>query len=224
MHIFTSHYYEQGRNHSTLLLQQYQYRHTPVCLICLCYGENEAQGKAGAYFTGRLLQWFRGQSLGRLVKSPEDRLPVLQDQLRELIEDTDEELKTSRFVSEEKNLDLAGILCVGECFLLFFRGTQGIYLLNRSVGRGHIRHVGGETANVGGCALVLRQGILQQDVGLLFATKSFCDHMMKQELQDCLHVETVLSEEQATRHLRELAERGEMQGGRNMTAALLLVR
>lgn len=224
MHIFTSHYYQQGRNYGTLLLQQYQYHCIPVCLLCLCHGENETQGKAGAYFTGRLLQWFRAQSLRHLVKSTENRLPILQDQLRELIEDTDKELKTSRLVSEEKNMDLAGILCVGEYFLLFFRGRQKIYLLNRSWGRGHIRCVSDEMAYGSECDPVLRQGILQRDVGILLAAGSFCGHMTEQELRECLHVETVLSEEQAERHLRELAWRGEMQGGRNMTAALLLAR
>ena len=224
MHIFTSHYYQQGRNYSTLLLQQYQYRHMPICLICLSHGENESQGKAGAYFTGRLLQWFRGQSLGRLVKSPENRLLTLQDQLRELIECTDAELKNCSFGSAEKNMDLAGILCVGEDFLLFFRGQQKICLLNRSFGRSHIRCFSEEMTDDIGCALVLRQGILQRDVGLLLATESFCGHMAEQELRECLHVETVLSEEQAERHLRELAGRGERQNGRNMSAALLLTR
>lgn len=224
MHIFTSHYYQQGRNYSTLLLQQYQYRHMPIGLICLCYGENESQGKAGAYFTSRLLQWFRGQSLGRLVKSPENRLLILQDQLRELVECTDAELKNCSLSSEEKNMDLVGILCVGEDFLLFFRGHQKIYLLNRCFGHGHIRCFSEETEKDIGCALVLRQGILQQDVGILLAAESFCGHMTEQELKECLHVETVLSEEQAERHLRELAERGERQAGRNMAAALLLAR
>ena len=222
MHILTSHYYQQGSNFSTLLLQQYQCSRIPICLICLCGGENEAQGKAGAYLTGRLLQWFREQSMRHLVKSPEERLSALQDRLRELILCTDKELKSSILKSEEKNTEPVGILSVGEDFLLFGRGGQKIYLINRIFGRSHVRRLDGELFCGGGDALIFRRGILQQSVGLLFATRSFGEPMTERELGECLHVESVRTEEQAARHLRELAEGSRLQRGHNMSAALLL--
>ncbi len=221
MHIFTSHYYQQGRNDSALLLQQYEYRRTSVCLICLIPGQNEPQGRAGAYVTGQLLQWFRTLSLRKLDRSPENSLAALEEPLRALIRRTDGEMRSCGLTPEGKNTDLAGMLCAGEQFLLFSRGGQGIYLLNRSFGRGYVRNIGGEMRAAGARGLVLRQGSLQEEVGILFATESFCGQVKERELREGLYVEEVLTEPRAARHLWELGRQAEERGGRNMGAALM---
>ena len=220
-HFITSAYWQQGHNDSALLLQHYQYGELPLCFACLCPGEGEDRGRAGAYLTERLLVWFRGLSWGRLTRDPEGRLQGLGNKLEETVERAGREMRDRGFLTKQEEPDLTGILCVGEHFLLFGQGSCQIWLLNRCFGRGYIQRIE-ESSPIRGNGSFLRQGTLQRGIGLLFATESFCSRVTDSELRECLHVETVRTQEQADRHLRELGLRAREQGGSHMGAVLLL--
>lgn len=226
MNFITTTYWQTGQNHSALLLQQYQYRHVPICMIALCTGCDEPQGKAGAYLTGQLLQWFRRLSFKQLARKPDGYLSALKSSLQVLLKQLDAELTSCGLISQEAFLPLSGILCSDNHFLMFTRGKQHIYLLNKGFGQSRLQFlsneltVGQPSAN----ALILRQGLLQQDVGLLFGTNTFCDQLTDREIRECLYVEELQRQDQVGRRLQELGHRAEALGGRDMAAALLLAR
>lgn len=226
MDFFTTTYWQAGQNHSALLLQQYRYRHTAICLTAVCAGCNEAQGKACAYLTGQMLQWFRCLSFKQLARNPDSYLSALEYSLQSLIKQLDSELISCGFISQETFLPLSGILCSDDHFLLFTRGKQHIYLLNKGFGQSCLQSLSDEMAagQTSSDELILRQGILQQDVGLLFVTDTFCKHLTDRELRECLYVEELQGQDRLTRRLRELGNRAETLGGRDMAAVLLLTR
>lgn len=232
MNLITSAYWQQSPNYTALLLQQYRHRAADLCLTCVCSGESEGQGRANAYLTRRLLQWFRELNWRRLAARPEKRLSALAAPLENTLSRMQRELADCGLLPEGVALSFSGILCAGTDFLLFHCGEQRIYLLNRAFGRGQLQCISDTVAagqgQVGTNAkeepLLLRQGILQQDIGLLIATHSLCDCVTEQEIRECLYVEDVLTKEQADRHLRELGREGERQGGRDQAAVLLLTR
>ena len=215
----TSVYWQREHNDSALLLQHYRYKGVPLCFSCVCAGEGEARGHAGAYLTGQLLSWFRALPLRRLAGNPEERLPGLETMLAERIERSKKELRRRGFLGEE-GLDFAGILCASQYFLLFREGSCQICLLNQCFDKGHFGRISERQLPEGGS--FIQQGILQRGIGLLLATESFCSKLKDQELEECLHVKTVRTGEQADRHLQELGIRAEEQGGRHMGAVFLL--
>lgn len=226
MNFFTTTYWQAGQNHSALLLQQYRYRYTPICLIAVCAGCDEAQGKAGAYLTGQMLQWFRQLSFKQLARNPDGYLSTLETSLYVLLKQLDTELISCGLISQETFLHLSGILCSDDHFLLFTRGKQYIYLLNKGFGQSCLQSLSDEmtAGQTSPDELILRQGKLQQDVGLLFGTDTFCKQLTDRELRECLYVEELQGQNQVTRRLRELGYRAETLGGGDMAAALLLAR
>ena len=226
MNFITATYWQSTRNDSALLLQQYQYKHTPLCLITLCDGQNEVQGKAGAYLTGQLLQWFRGLPFLRIIRDPDSSLSTLETQLKNLLSQLHNDLISCGLLSPLQVLPLSGILCFDDMFLIFANRNHPVYLLNKGFGQSRIQNLYSELISEQDASdsLVLRQGILQQDVGILFATETLCRQLTEQEIQECMYVEEIHTEDQAARHLQELSSRAEGLGGRNMAAAFLLAR
>lgn len=195
-------------------------------MISLCTGCNEAQGKAGAYLTGQLLQWFRRLSFKRLARNPDGYLTVLESSLQALLKQLDAELISCGLISQETFLPLSGILCSDDHFLIFTRGKQHIYLLNKGFGQSRLQSLSDEmtAGQMSPDALILRQGILQQEIGLLFGTDTFCNQSSDREVRECLYVEELQGSDQVGRRLRELGHRAETLGGQNLAAALLLTQ
>lgn len=226
MNLFTTTYWQAVQNHSALLLQQYQYRHAPVCLIAVCDGCDEAQGKAGAYLTGHLLQWFRGLSFKQLARNPDSYLLFLESSLQDIVQRLDNDLVSCGHMSKETSLSLSGILCADDQFLIFTRGKQHIYLLNKGFGQSRMQHLSEALTGAQASAdtLVMSQGILQRDVGLLFCTDTFRQLLTDSEISECLYVDELNRSDQVRRRLQELGNRAEALGGRDMAAAMLLAR
>lgn len=224
MNLITAVYWQDFQNHSALLVQHYQYKHTPICLFALCAGQNEAQGKAGAYLTGQLLQWFRGQPFKRLVRNPDKYFPSLEENLEHFLGQLNGDLISGGLAPHLQSIPISGIFCVDDRFLLFSGGGQKIFILNKNLGHGHVQcltdHMGDEKTAAG--SLNIRQGILQCKVGLLFVTDTFYRQLTEQDIRECLYVDELCGEDQMQRHLRELGRRGEALGGRDMAAGMLL--
>ena len=226
MNLVTAAYWQAFQNHSALLLQQYQCQCIPICLFALCPGQNESQGKAGAYLTGQLLQWFRGQPFKRLARNPDKYFPALEQDLEHLLGQLSGDLISGGLAPHLQSFPISGIFCVDDHFLLFSCGGQKIYSLNKNLGHGHVQCITDPVQNEKEAAdsLYIRQGILQRKVGLLFATDTFCRQLTEQDIRECLYVDELCGEDQMRRHLWELGRRGEALGGRDMAAGMLLTR
>lgn len=224
MNLTTAVYWQTFQNHSALLVQHYQYKHTPICFFALCSGQNEHQGKAGAYLTGQLLQWFRGQPFKRLARNPDKFFPSLEENLEHFLGQLNRDLISGDLAPHLQSIPISGILCVDDHFLLFFSGGQKIFFLNQNLGHGHVQcltdHAEKENTAVG--SLNMRQGILQCKVGLLFVTDTFCRQLTEQDIRECLYVDELRGEDQMQRRLQELGRRGEALGGCDMAAGMLL--
>lgn len=226
MNLITAVYWQAFQNHSALLLQQYQCQCIPICLLVLCPGQNESQGRAGAYLTGQLLQWFRGQPFKRLTRNPDKYFPSLEENLEHFLGQLDEDLISGGLAPHLQSIPISGILCVDDHFLLFSSEGQRIFFLNKNLGHGHVQCLTDHTENVKTAAgnLNICQGILQREVGLLFVTDTFCRQFTEQDIKECLYVDELHGEDQIQRRLRELGHRGEALGGRDMAAGMLLTR
>ncbi len=215
MDFFAAHYRQQGENSPSLLLQQYQYRHTQLFFGCMCLGNGKG-GRAGGYMSERLLAWFRGLDLRKLLRNREHKMDMLSEMLTGVVGDTDKELLDGGL--EEGKVGLAGILCVEDSYLLLRRGRTAICLINTGFGRTCLRRLleGGEEG-----ALEKGQGSLQPHIGLLFAVESFLSHITEPMIREGLSVSETNTERRAERHLTELAGEAQRRGAENMGAILL---
>lgn len=216
MQFLSAFYWQQARNEnaSGLLLQQYVCAGVCVHFSCVCRGR-DGDDRAGGYMTERFLWWFRGLSLRRLTSKPEKALEEAEEGLSRLILRADDELAAAGPAGTGKTT-LAGIFCVGEEFFFFCRGEQRIYLINTGFGRAHIGRLGVESGE-----LFFQRGILQPDIGLLFAVAPFWEHITEQMIKEGLSVWEVMTEEQMRKHLNELGEEAQRQGGKDMAAVFV---
>lgn len=221
MKFLSADYWQQDRNEnaSGLLLQQYVCGGIRVHFSCVCRGQ-AGDGRAGGYMTEHFLWWFRGLSLKRLTRKPEKALKEAETGLRRIIMRADGELADAGLartgLARAGKTALAGIFCVGEEFFYFCRGDQRIYLINTGFGRAHISRLGMEREG-----LFFQRGILQPDVGLLFVVGSFWEHVTEQMIKEGLFVGEVVTEEQMRKHLNELGEEAQRQGGKDMAAVFV---
>lgn len=226
MQFLAAYYWQQtcNGNASGLLQQQYVCRGVRVHFSCVCGGRS-GDGMAGSYMTEQILCWFRGLSLKRLTRKPEKALGEAQEGLSRTIQRVDRELASAGGVRSGTagtsltgagKTALAGILCVGEEFFCFCRGEQRIYLINTGFGRAHMKRLGTESEE-----LFVQRGILQPDIGLLFAVGSLWKYVTEQMIKEGLSVREVLMEEQVRKHLNELGEEAQRQGGKDMAAVFI---
>lgn len=211
MQFFATDYWQQGKNASALLLQQYVCEGIPVHFSCVCRGMDGGD-RAGGYMTGQLLQWFRRLNLKRLVRGTEKTMEKIEGSLQRTILRADDELADAG-AADGQRTSLAGIFCVGEDFLLYCRGGQKIHLINTGFGRVHMKRLGAE-----GGELCVQRGILQPDIGLLLTADTFWEHVTEQMAKEGLFVGEVVTEGQMDRHLKELGEEARRRGGRDLAA------
>lgn len=215
MKFYTSCYWQQARNASALLLQQYVCQGTPVHFACVCDGK-EGDARAGGYMTEQLLQWFRKLSLRRLTRKTEKALGEAAAGLERTVLRADDELAEAGITEQGQRVSLGGIFCVGESFFLYYRGEQKIYLINTGFGRVHVKRLGTESE-----AFCVEMGSLQPDIGLIFATTSFWERITEQMIKEALFVREVVTEEQMQKHLNELGEEAQRREGRDMAALFI---
>lgn len=205
-------FYRQNEDSLSLLLQQYMCDEVPVCLGCICGGEMRETGMKGGLFTGWLLKEFRGLSLGKAVEKPEKIFNKI-------------ERKLDRYWSSCCDLQdfwTAGVLCIGNVFLFFYKGEVQFHLYNTYFGRPALQRIGGSRAEPG--ELRFHRGSMEADIGILLASESFCRQFSAEELRNCLAVKDIKDSTQTQKRIRELGNSAEKKGGRNMAALLLEIR
>lgn len=211
------------------------------------------ENTGNAYLAERLTYWFQteGRELFRMDKSEE--VMETRKRLVEVIAQADEDWERYCFhkgYAHEGDAiclkpDLIGLISAGERFLLFYRGKQGAYLLNRRFERVHCRCLTGQDETEEGKKLpktekkVLKSegkmqkmseelqlfsGEMEPGIGLLLATEDFSKKLEKRQLEECLSVKEMERTENVKGRLRELGEEAARKGGHHMGAVLLLTR
>lgn len=206
-------YYRQKEDSTALLLQQYVCREVPVCLGCVCGGKSREAGIAGGLFTGRILEEFRKISLSRAVKRRQECLKRMEQQLYRCRQDW----------AAAPDFWTAGILAIGEVFLLFHEGAVKIALCNTGFGRPALQEIGGDDP-VCGKGMQLQRGSMEAGIGVLLASESFYGNIPGEDMRSCLWVKDIRDSRQVQKRLLELGRMAERQGGRQMGALLLEVR
>lgn len=208
---FMTGYYRQKEDSTALLLQQYVCHGVPVCLGCICGGEGRGAGIAGGLFTGRILGEFRRTSLLWAVKRRQECLRRMERQL----------YRCRKSITAPPDFWTAGILAVGEEFLLFHEGAVRIALCNTGFGRPALQEIGGNDP-LRGMGLQLQRGSMETGIGVLLASESFYGHIPGEDMRSCLWVKDIRKPGQTQKRLQELGRMAERQGGRQMGALLLV--
>jgi len=216
MEFLSACYLQQGKNAVSLLLQQYCCRQSQVLLGCVCVGEGADAARAGGYMAEQVLQWFRGLPLKKLSRNQERAMGNLEEALCVTLRRIDCGLEYS-MAAGGRRAGFAGVLCIGDRYLLLRRGAGRICLINRAFDRVHIRWFGGDPAEES----YMERGILQPGLCLLSASEGFFDHVTERMIGEGLSVSEFETEKQMDRHLKELAGEGERRGGSNMGAVLM---
>lgn len=226
-------YYRQKEDSTALLLQQYVCRGVPVCLGCICGGEGREAGIAGGLFTGGLLEEFRGF---RLLKAVEKREKFLGRMERQLYE-------SRKRCGASGDFWTAGILCIGERFLLFSEGAARIVLCNAGFGRPALQEImgggimggsgmgreatGGDNMGRDGGErrqLQTKWGSMEMEIGILLASESLFGAVPREDMQNCLWVKNIRDSRQTQKRVQELGRAARRRNDREMGALLLEVR
>ena len=230
---FMTGYYRQKEDSTALLLQQYVCRGVPVCLGCICGGEGREAGIAGGLFTGGLLEEFRGF---RLLKAVEKREKFLGRMERQLYE-------SRKRCGASGDFWTAGILCIGERFLLFSEGAARIVLCNAGFGRPALQEImgggimggsgmgteatGGDNMGRDGGErrqLQTKWGSMEMEIGILLASESLFGAVPREDMQNCLWVKNIRDSRQTQKRVQELGRAARRRNDREMGALLLEVR
>lgn len=256
MRYLSSFYWQQEEPAATsLVLQQFVYRRgkTPGLFACLCTDRQMGQGAENApnaYLAERLSYWFQTEGRELFRRDKNEECMETRQRLARVIAQADEDLERHRlhktephkdyaYVRDEicRKPDLIGLLSMGERFLLFNRGEQNAYLLNRRFERVHCRCLTGqEKPGMGenlqeaeqkpgiGESLQLLSGEMETGIGLLLATEDFSRKLSRNQLEECLSVKEMERTENVKGRLRELGEEAARKGGQHMGTVLLLTR
>ncbi|WP_318709579.1 hypothetical protein [Candidatus Acetatifactor stercoripullorum] len=244
----TSCYHKRGagkKDGVSLLLQQGTCRQTALAFACVCCDPAAAGGDR--YFTGQLLLWYRRMGALLCAKGRGTESRAVKESLERALRRVDEELLDYRTKMSGKcagkgaekgagkDIEVSGILCGGDGFLLFHRGGQSIYQINTRFLRPNVKKIAGENTEVcgsGGCGegqerFCIKQGILQPGAGVLLATASFCSNLTEEMLKGCMEMESLRTQRQLDKRLGELGREAEIRAkaaerGKGLGAALVV--
>ena len=228
MKYLSSYYWQQEEPAATsLVLQHFVYRkgRQPGIFACICTVSSWKEGGSNvsnAYFAERLTCWFQeeGRELFRMDHS--ELFTKTRERLEQVISQIDEDLTSyaSRIGQNGSPApDIVGLLGMGERFLLFFRGEQKAYLLNKRFEHVHCKCLT-ESEKKG--VLQIISGEMEKGIGILLTTKGFPENLSVRQMEECLSVKELGRTENVKGRLRELGEEAARQGGRHLGAVLLL--
>lgn len=216
---YLSGYAWQGEEHcdSSLILHQIWTRSGAVLFACVCGGD----GLSAAYVTERLTEWFYRDG-APLCRGGSARAGAgLIRETEQILEELEENGRSRR---EQKAISLTGVLAVDNSFRLIHAGDgrSGGCVVNSRFNRPHVGLLTGGDGEYdtglpgqGGRAETLTEfgGMLQRGVGMLLKTGAFGGGIGWRELEQCLAVGELTTEEQIGKRLRELMRAGKQERG-----------
>ncbi len=204
---------------ASIVLQQVRCGNLPVFFAWVC-GEKAAEDSAGAYMTGRLLDWFYKKITGLCRRGSWREMKAAEKSLTGEVEEIERELalwNAGKEDGEKGELTLAaGILCMGRSFLLYSKGQQRIYALNTRFLRPNLRLLSGESGQ-----WQVKRGVLQSGIGILLGTESFYQGLTEEMVRECLEVGALSDELRVEKRLKELGEAVRINGNMEGKGAVL---
>lgn len=190
----------------SVVLQQVSSRRKNSLLACVCEGLGEGKEAAtqSGYFTERLVEWFHGEFLKKLLER--GRETEIKKALEEELEKSMRELERYARKKGGIRIQYSGILIRDNQCWIFNRGSIGLVLFNRRYNKEHIRNIGVLEEKI------VWEGRVQKNVGLLLGSDSFCKVFTNEELLDVLFRDKRCEEEQIGKRLKALWREGEMRG------------
>ena len=224
----TSCYHNQGsgkKDGVSLLLQQGNCGERPLAFVCVC-NDPAAKGE-DRYFTQQLLLWYRRMGALLCAKGRGAEGREVRESLERALQEIDEELLNHRTKMSGKcagkggwrDIEVSGILCGGNSFLLFHRGGQSIYQVNTRFLRANVKKIAGENTKDCGNGgskgeepkpFETKRGILEPGTGVLVATASFSGNLTENMLKECLEMKSLRTQIQLDKRLGELGREAQI--------------
>lgn len=229
MKYLTTYYWQQEETSATsLVLQQFVFRkdgqHGIFACICTARVWEEDEERACAeknYFAKQLTDWFQREGRKLFYEDNSEEFVRTKKKMERVIARTDSEMAkyAAHRTSDYEPPHFIILLGVGGRFLLFCRGAQKAYLLNRRFEHVHCKCLTEQEKRED---LQIISGEMECGIGLLLATEDFVERVTAQQLKECLSVKELARTANRKGRLRELGEEAARQGGRHMGAILLL--
>lgn len=213
MQYFATHYWRSGeKNTASLVLQQayHKRKRMPVLLACI-----QKNGREKSAFSGEAIDWFYGKCLELCNRNGEKGIKTVERAFTDFLKQAIQEK-----ACDNSEFEVAGILIVGKCFVMFQKGRQRIRLINTRNHCSFCRDIAIDGASVGG--LCFQAGIIQKGVGILLTTDVFDENISCDMVQECLNVRELRTQEQVDKHLRELGSVAK-KNEKNSLGAVLIV-
>ncbi len=191
MKYLTAFYLQQGEEHTSLVLQQYQCRNVPVCFVCLCTCQNKRNRESCRCFTGELLEWCRYFRWHRAAGVPEEGIEKVRHELEAKL------ARALKNLKEQKHEFCWRVLvCIGGEVLLMGEGLT-TYILSMALGQGSVKQMLGDF-----------RGKLESGAGILLTGE---DRALEAEdekrLKETLRLSELETEQQAEKHLAEYMQK-----------------
>ncbi len=204
MQYFASYYWQHGeKNTASLVLQQVYHKKKRSSMLLTCISQDGGLSE-------KLADWFYETGLSLYGKMGEKGMAMISDSMNKILLQTENEAVPN----------MTGMLCVGHYFQMFQKGVYGISLLNSRYQHAHCCDVMAEEAD----RLYIRDGEIEKGVGILLATKEFRHIVLHNEIEECLNIRELRSQDRMDKRLKELGTLGEERKGKNMGAVLLVSR
>lgn len=203
MQYHTAYFWQDSkRNLSSLALQQVYCKRKKLPMVFACLGR--AEGVAA------LMDWFYIRGLRCCVKKGGRGI----DQAGRSI--------YHRLAAQHSHVPLVGILGVGKRLCIFNLGNASVRVLNLKKGAAYSRELqlGGRDKYGIGIQYVL----MEPEVGVMLGTEGFWKGIAELCVEECLNVKELDGKIRVEKRLQELGKQGELRGGTNMAAVLLVTR
>lgn len=211
MQFHAAYYWQSADNNSALVLQQayHKKKRIPLLLAGICEATEDKQ-TAGQFMT-ELADWFHECALPLCRKKGKKGVWAAGRSLEHFLRNR---------VRNEEGLQMSGIFCVENSFYLFGMDGMQIRILNQKGNSPNIRRLrmGEEKVNLP----IFQEGVMQAGVGILLATKGFCEQVTEKCMLECLNTKELCTGSNVEKRLHELGDAAEVKGGKNMAAIFLI--
>lgn len=217
MQYFASYYWQHDAgNTASVLLQQAYHKKRRMPVLLACVSSETKLPRLGNILFGNMADWFYGTGLPLCSRNGERGMAAIGDSLSESVN------RSLGACAGFAALSWAGILCVGQSFLLFRQGEIKLHLLNIRNQRPYCHELSLPESSMD--VPNLQTGTIQRGAGILLATEAFHRGMPAKRMEECLNIQELKSSEQTGRRLQELGAWAEQQGNKDMGAVLLVTR
>ena len=202
-------------NPISVVLQQVSTHKKETLLACVCegFGEEKEGATWSGYFTERLVEWFHGTYLKKLLEKGGET--EITKALKEEVERTLEELRRYAKKKGELQIQYSGILIRNNQCWILGSGSKGLYLFNRRYNKEQAKPIIIPEGSV------VWEGRVQKNIGILLCSDSLRKVYAGLELSEVLFREKKCDEAGVEKRLKELWREGQIRGIENVGAVYI---